>query len=119
MTYGLYADEWHLNHTVTTGIFAVYPVVVVVTLIGFGDISDHIGRRATMLMGLGASLAGTLLFAVPPDACPPAGYRSGRGLSIPGMPPICSARKSTSRRTRAMPARSGTISMLSGTGGSE
>ena len=56
-----------LNHTVTTGIFAIYPVVVVLTLIGVGDISDHIGRRATMLMGLGASLAGTVLFAVAPD----------------------------------------------------
>ena len=67
MAYRLYADEWHLNHTVTTGIFAIYPVVVVLTLIGFGDISDHIGRRATMLMGLAASLAGTLMFAVAPN----------------------------------------------------
>ena len=67
LAYRLYADKWHLNHTVTTGIFAIYPVVVVLTLIGFGDISDHIGRRATMLMGLGASLAGTVLFAAAPD----------------------------------------------------
>jgi MFS family permease len=66
MAYQLYADEWHLNHIVTTGIFAIYPVVVVLTLIGFSDVSDHIGRRATMLMGLGASLAGTLVFAVAP-----------------------------------------------------
>jgi len=56
----LYAEEWHLSHTVTTGIFAIYPAVVVVVLIGFGDISDHIGRRATMLVGLSASLAGSL-----------------------------------------------------------
>jgi Major Facilitator Superfamily len=68
MTYRLFADEWHLNHTVTTGIFAIYPVVVALTLICFGDISDHIGRRATMLAGLGASLGGTLLFTVAPDA---------------------------------------------------
>jgi hypothetical protein len=67
MAYRLYAEEWHLSHTVTTGIFAIYPAVVVMVLIGFGDISDHIGRRATMLMGLGASLAGTVLFAVAPD----------------------------------------------------
>jgi MFS family permease len=66
MAYRLYAQEWHLSHTVTTGIFAVYPIVVVAVLVGFGGISDHIGRRATMLMGLGASLAGTLLFALAP-----------------------------------------------------
>jgi predicted MFS family arabinose efflux permease len=67
MAYQLYAREWQLSHTVTTGIFAIYPIVVVAVLIGFGDISDHIGRRATMLMGLGSSLAGTVLFAVAPD----------------------------------------------------
>ena len=51
----------------TAGIFAIYPIVVVAVLIGFGDISDHIGRRATLLMGLGASLAGALLFATAPS----------------------------------------------------
>jgi MFS family permease len=67
MTYRLYAQEWHLSHTVTTGIFAVYPIVVAAVLVGFGGISDHIGRRATMLMGLATSLAGTLLFALAPN----------------------------------------------------
>ena len=67
MAYRLYAQEWHLSHTVTTGIFAIYPIVVVAVLIAFGDLSDHIGRRTTMLMGLAASLAGTLLFAVAPN----------------------------------------------------
>src|SRR5712664_599936 len=67
LTYGLYADEWHLTHTVTAGIFAIYPIGVVVMLVGFGGISDQIGRRATMLAGLFASLMGTLLFAVAPD----------------------------------------------------
>jgi MFS family permease len=67
MVYRLYAQQWHLTHAVTAGIFAIYPIVVVAVLIGFGDLSDHIGRRAAMLMGLGASLAGTLLFAVAPS----------------------------------------------------
>ncbi len=68
LTYGLYAQEWHLTHTVTAGIFAIYPIGVVVMLVGFGGISDQIGRRATMLAGLFASLVGALLFAVAPDA---------------------------------------------------
>ena len=63
LTYGLYAEEWHLTHTVTAAIFAIYPIAVVVMLVGFGGISDQIGRRATMLGGLLASLAGALLFA--------------------------------------------------------
>src|SRR5258707_6674384 len=67
LTYGLYAQEWHLTHTVTAAIFAIYPIGVVVMLVGFGGISDQIGRRATMLAGLFASLAGALLFAVAPD----------------------------------------------------
>jgi Major Facilitator Superfamily len=67
VTYPLYAAQWHLSQTVTTMIFAVYPVVLVAVLIISGDISDHIGRRATMLLGLGAALVGTLLFAVAPD----------------------------------------------------
>jgi MFS family permease len=67
LTYRLYAQEWHLTHTVTAAIFAIYPLAVVIMLIGFGGISDQIGRRATMLAGLFASLVGALLFAVAPD----------------------------------------------------
>jgi hypothetical protein len=39
MAYRLYAEEWHLSHTATTGIFAIYPAAVVAALIGFGDIA--------------------------------------------------------------------------------
>jgi predicted MFS family arabinose efflux permease len=67
LTYRLYAEEWHLAPTITAGIFAVYPITVVVILVSFGGISDQIGRRATMLAGLFASLIGALLFAVAPD----------------------------------------------------
>ena len=66
MTYPLYAAQWGLTHTTTTAIFAVYPVAVVAMLILFGDVSDHIGRRTAMLLGLTASLAGVLIFAVAP-----------------------------------------------------
>ncbi len=66
MVYQLFAAQWHLSHTVTTGIFAIYPSSVVAVLVVFGDLSDHIGRRATMLLGLGASLGGSLMFAIAP-----------------------------------------------------
>jgi MFS family permease len=56
VTYPLYAAKWNHSLTVTSAIFAIYPIVVVAVLIGFGDISDYIGRRATTLLGLGSSL---------------------------------------------------------------
>ena len=67
LTYRLYAQEWHLTYTATTGIFAVFPIAVVAMLVGFGGISDQIGRRVAMLAGLSASLVGAVLFAVAPD----------------------------------------------------
>src|SRR5258707_14217149 len=62
LTYRLYAEQWHLSHTVTAGIFAIYPIAVVAVLVRFGGMSDQIGRRATMLAGLFASLVGALSF---------------------------------------------------------
>ncbi|MDJ0337306.1 MFS transporter [Cryobacterium sp. PH31-O1] len=67
MTYPLYAAEWHLDATVTTGIFAVYPATLVIVLLLAGDLSDYLGRRTTILLGLATSLVGVLLFAVAPD----------------------------------------------------
>jgi MFS family permease len=67
MTYPLYASEWSLTHTATTAIFAVFPIVVVAVLIFSGDISDYIGRRSTILIGLSSSLLGTALFAIAPS----------------------------------------------------
>ncbi len=67
MTYPIYASEWHLTPTVTAAIFAVYPLVVAVVLTSFGDVSDYVGRRMMMLLGLSASLLGALIFAVAPN----------------------------------------------------
>ncbi|MGV8921571.1 MAG: MFS transporter [Pseudomonas sp.] len=64
MSYPLYAAQWGLSPSMTTAIFAVFPIVVVAVLIVLGDLSDHIGRRSAMLLGLSASLLGVLLFAL-------------------------------------------------------
>lgn len=64
MTYPVYAEQWQLSTYITTVIFAVYPVTVVIVMVVFGNLSDQIGRRRAMLYGVTASAAGVLLFAV-------------------------------------------------------
>lgn len=81
-TYPLYASTWHLTPTATTAIFAVYPVVLVAVLVLFGQVSDYIGRRATMLYGVGFMVAGVLLFAIAPSV---GWVYSGRALMGAGV----------------------------------
>src|SRR5258705_764902 len=56
MSYPLFAEEWHLTHTVTTGGFAIFPIVVAALLVGFGDVSDFVGPRTPIFLGVVASL---------------------------------------------------------------
>ncbi|MGD8166464.1 MFS transporter [Herbiconiux sp. P16] len=67
VTYPLYAQEWDLTPLVTTTIFAIYPVTLVIVLTLFGGISDHIGRRAALLIGVSLLAAGGLALALAPD----------------------------------------------------
>ena len=82
IAYRLYAREWHLSHTVTTGIFAIYPITVVTALILFGGLADQIGRRAVMLLGVAASLAGAVIFAQAPDVVWLFVARAAMGLGV-------------------------------------
>jgi len=66
-TYPLYEAQWHVTAAVTTTVFAVYPLALVIVLLVFGDLADHIGRRAAILWGLAGMLVGTLCFAVAPS----------------------------------------------------
>jgi MFS family permease len=67
MVYPLYEQDWSLTPAVTTSVFAVYPVVLIVVLLVFGDLSDHIGRRAAILAGLASIFIGVLTFALAPS----------------------------------------------------
>jgi predicted MFS family arabinose efflux permease len=82
VSYPLYESEWHLSPTTTTAIFAVYPIVLVLVLLVFGDLSDHIGRRASILLGLAAMLVGVLLFAVAPSVAWVLVGRAFMGLGV-------------------------------------
>ncbi len=67
IVYPLYAAEWHLTPAITQLIFAVYPIALIPVLLVFGNLSDYIGRRAAILIGLAALVLGTAAFGVAPD----------------------------------------------------
>jgi len=82
MVYPLYQSDWHVSTSMVTWIFAAYPLALIPVLIVFGNLSDHIGRRASMLLGLGAELIGVLLFALAGDVALLLAGRAFMGLGV-------------------------------------
>ncbi|CAL9674013.1 MFS transporter [Streptomyces sp. NPDC091294] len=50
--YATYADAWHFSPITTTVVFGVYAIAVLVSLLVFGRVSDHVGRRPVLLAAL-------------------------------------------------------------------
>src|ERR1044072_7470494 len=46
--YPVYQQRWHLSATTVTVVFAIYALAVLVSLVGFGSLSDEIGRRRVL-----------------------------------------------------------------------
>jgi len=65
--YPAYAEEWNLTPVVTTAVFATYPIALIVVLLLFGGLSDAIGRRRAMLLGIALITLASVLFAVAPN----------------------------------------------------
>lgn len=63
----VYAAQWHLAKSVTTGIFSISPAVLILVLLLLGNISDYIGRKSTLIIGLVFLLIGALVFANAPS----------------------------------------------------
>ncbi|TDW86494.1 MFS transporter [Kribbella sp. VKM Ac-2566] len=67
MIYPLYQADWGVTSTTVAWIFAAYPIALIPVLVIFGNLSDHIGRRAAILLGLAAELVGVVLFVLARD----------------------------------------------------
>ncbi|HEX6459219.1 MAG TPA: MFS transporter [Thermoleophilaceae bacterium] len=60
--YRIYQAEFGFSATTLTLLFAVYIVVLLLTLLVFGSVSDHVGRRPVILAGLAAGAVACGLF---------------------------------------------------------
>ena len=62
--YAVYQGRWHFSTSTLTSVFAVYALALLVTLILAGSLSDHVGRRPVLLLGLALEVAGMALFGL-------------------------------------------------------
>ncbi|RKS16792.1 putative MFS family arabinose efflux permease [Arthrobacter sp. AG1021] len=61
-------DDFGLSTAAATQLFAIYAVTVLLVLCAFGSLSDALGRKPVMMLGLGASLASGVLYSIADDA---------------------------------------------------
>ena len=60
--YGVYQAQWRFSATTLTAVFAVYSLVLLITLLVFGSLSDYLGRRRVIAVALAASAGACGLF---------------------------------------------------------
>src|SRR5690242_14377314 len=61
--YPVFQDQWHFSDVTLTSVFAIYAITLLAALLTVGSISDHIGRRPTLLAALVLEIVAMLLFA--------------------------------------------------------
>jgi MFS family permease len=61
--YPVYQSEWGFSSITLTSVFAVYAVALLVALLVVGSISDHVGRRPTLLAALVVEIVAMVAFA--------------------------------------------------------
>jgi MFS family permease len=60
--YGVYQAQFRFSAATLTAIFAVYALVVLITLLVFGALSDYLGRRPVIIATLAVNIGACALF---------------------------------------------------------
>lgn len=61
--YAMYAQHWNLQPVTITIVFGVYALAVLVALLTFGRLSDHVGRKPILVAALALSIVSMSVFA--------------------------------------------------------
>jgi MFS family permease len=61
--YVVFQDEWGFSSITLTSVFAVYAIALLAALLVFGSISDHVGRRPTLIAALAIEIVAMAAFA--------------------------------------------------------
>src|SRR3954453_19445505 len=80
--YRVYQVQFGFSATTLTLLFTVYIVVLLVTLLFFGSLSDHVGRRPVLLAGLAFSAVGCGVFLFADGVGPLFAARALQGVAV-------------------------------------
>jgi MFS family permease len=80
--YAVYRERFGFSSAVLTLIFATYAVVLVPSLLLFGQLSDRLGRRRVIAAGLVVAMVGLVLFAAARGTAWLFAARAVQGLSV-------------------------------------
>ncbi|MFG3555840.1 MFS transporter [Micromonospora sp. NPDC047557] len=62
--YGIYQERWHFSPVTTTLVFAVYALAVLASLLTFGKLSDHVGRRPVLAVAIAVQILSLVVFVL-------------------------------------------------------
>ena len=79
--YGVYQAQFHFSAATLTAVFAVYVLVLLVTLLIFGSLSDYLGRIPVIIAALVFSVAACVAFLVARDTGALYGARALQGVA--------------------------------------
>lgn len=80
--YVVYAQTYGVSTVALTGAFAIYILPLLVALLCFGSLSDHLGRRRVALPAVAAGVVACLVLATVDAAAPLIIGRAVQGLSV-------------------------------------
>jgi MFS family permease len=80
--YAVYRQRFGFSSLVLTTVFAAYAIVLVPSLLVFGQLSDRFGRRRVMAAGLSISIGGLALFAFAAGPAWLYGARALQGIAV-------------------------------------
>jgi MFS family permease len=80
--YRVYQAEFRFSATTLTSLFTTYILVLLVTALLFGSLSDYVGRRRVIAAGLAAGALGCVLFLTARGIGPLFAARAFQGLAV-------------------------------------
>ena len=80
--YRVYQARWGFSATTLTAVFAVYVVSLLMTVLIFGSLSDHVGRRPVIITALAVDTSACVLFLLAPGVWALFSARALQGVAV-------------------------------------